>query len=359
MSRSAISFSDLQGWMEDDHRAALACFKMSARGFVENASVTRVGKPPSKALLKIAEKSLAKDFENPTSDAARVFFEEHFVPTVLTPKESGFVTAYFEPVVPASRIKSSQFSYPIYRRPSDLIRLNENDEYPKGLPKNLQYARKTPNGLEEYYDRQAIDEGALSDQGLELFWVKSSIEAFFIHVQGSARLELDDGEAARISFAGKSGHVYSSIGKHLVDKGVFTPETANMQNLRKWLEDDLERANEVLHQNRSYIFFTEVEGHHPEFGPIAAAGVQLTPGRSLAVDKLIHPYGTPVWINTDEPLPSYVNRFQRLMIAQDTGSAIVGPQRGDIFIGSGDEAGMIAGGVRHTTQFVVFEPKSS
>ena len=136
-------------------------------------------------------------------------------------------------------------------------------------------------------------------------------------------------------------------------------EEANMGTIRAWLEADTKRARELLHQNRSFIFFTEVKGHEPEFGPIAAAGVQLTPGRSLAVDKSIHPYGTPVWLATDRPLPSASRSFRRLMIAQDTGSAIVGPVRGDIFIGTGEEAGLVAGSVRHDTDFVVFQPKES
>ena len=317
--------------------------------------MSRRGVEPSPDLLKIAEKSLLlRSLDNHT---AKTFFEDHFQP-VEWKGGDGFVTAYFEPEVPASRIKTDEFSYPLLRRPADLVKLDDQNR-PRGFPASLEYARKTDSGLIEYYDRRQIDQGALASQDLELFWLKSAVEAFYIHIQGSARLLLSDGTSARVSFAGKTGHPYTSIGKLLVKRGVMTVESANMVNIRAWLEADEERALALLHQNRSYIFFTEVTGHQPEFGPIAAAGVQLTPGRSLAVDKAQHPYGTPVWIGTNTPLPSSSEPFRRLMIAQDTGSAIVGPVRGDLFIGSGNEAGLVAGSVRHDTKFVVLRPKET
>ncbi len=350
-----LSFDDVAGWPDDDHVAALSCFRLSAQALSEKSFVSRSARPPSDSLLAVAGKALEIDQNKLSRDTARNFFEKNFIPKKYEATDEGFVTGYFEPVVAASRTKSNKFPYPIYRRPSDLVRLDEAAEYPKGLPTGLQYARQSGSVLEEYFDRGEIDKGALSGKGLELFWVESAVEAFFIHVQGSARLALEDGSTARISFAGKTGHPYTSIGKLLVERGIFTPQTANMANLRGWLEEDEGRALEVLHHNRSYIFFTEVEGHHPDFGPIAGAGVQLTPGRSLAIDKSLHPYGTPIWIDTEKPMPFSAKPFVRLMIAQDTGSAIVGPQRGDIFLGSGAEAGMIAGSVRHHAKFIILE----
>ena len=261
------------------------------------------------------------------------------------------MTAYFEPVVEASRTRTKDFLYPLYRRPPDLVKIDK-DNPPDGVSAGLEYAKKTGSGFTDFHDRSEIDSGALAGKGLELFWLKSAVEGFYIHVQGSARLSFEDGSSARVSFAGKSGHPYTSIGKELVKQGTFTVEQANMTNIRAWLEADPDRGLELLHRNRSFIFFTVVDGHEPAFGPIAAAGVQLTPGRSLAVDKNIHAYGTPIWIATKTPLPGQSAPFKRLMIAQDTGSAIVGPQRGDLFIGSGDEAGIVAGAVRHQTDFV-------
>ncbi|MEM9332466.1 MAG: MltA domain-containing protein [Pseudomonadota bacterium] len=350
------SYEVLDGWHQDDHLAALACFRMSAKAFENKIPSSRIAKAPSPGLIQVAEKSLKMDIGKVSGKEARLFFEENFTPLVLK-GEPGFVTAYFEPEVPASRIKTAEFQYPLLRRPKDLVKLDANNR-PDGFPATLAYARQTEAGLVEYYDRGAIDNGALANKGLELFWLRSVVEGFYIHVQGSARLNLTDGTTARVSYAGKTGHPYTSIGKVLVDRGMMPLEDANMVNIRAWLEEDKARALELLHQNRSFIFFSEIKGHEPGFGPVAAAGVQLTPGRSLAVDKDQHAYGTPVWISTEEPLPSAANPFRRLMIAQDTGSAIVGPKRGDLFIGSGEEAGIIAGSVRHATKFIVFEPKA-
>lgn len=352
-----VSFGDLKGWEQDDHIAAFACFRMSAKAFKKRSFVSRVARPPSKELLEIAAQALEIDISSISKLRARKFFERNFEP--LTYKaNSGFVTAYFEPEVEASRVKTQEFSYPLYRRPKDLVRLDP-DNKPANLDPSLEWARKTDAGFEEFFDRGQIDNGALDDQGLELFWLKSVVEGFYIHIQGSARLLFRDGTSSRVSYAGKTGHPYTSIGKLMVGQEILPLEEANMVNIRNWLEEDLVRGTKMLHNNRSFIFFTKLEGHNPDFGPIAAAGVQLTAGRSLAVDKSIHPYGTPIWLSTHEPLPQQSKLYQRLMIAQDTGSAIVGEQRGDIFIGSGKEAGILAGSVRHDTDFIALYPKGA
>jgi len=352
-----VSFNELDGWSNDDHIAALACFRMSAKALVERSFVSRVAVNPSQQLLDVAALALNIDMAAVTKQEARDFFETYFEPHTYK-NESGFVTAYFEPEVEASRTRTEEFLYPLYRRPHDLVKLDSEKSY-QTLDPDLEWARETDDGLIEFYDRGQIDRGALDGRGLELFWLRSVVEGFYIHIQGSARLLFEDGTSARVSYAGKTGHPYTSIGRLLVEREIFPLEEANMVNIRAWLEEDLERALEVLHNNRSFIFFTELEGHNPDFGPIAAAGVQLTAGRSLAVDKAIHAYGTPVWIATDKPLPGQLQRYKRLMIAQDTGSAIVGQQRGDIFIGSGKEAGILAGSVRHDTDFIILHPKGA
>ncbi|MEM7290002.1 MAG: MltA domain-containing protein [Pseudomonadota bacterium] len=350
-----VEFSALAGWAADDHQAALACLRISAKGFADRIPSGRIAVAPSQELLSVAEAAFKINMGKIGIAGARSFFENNFQPMKLG-SDPGFVTAYFEPEVEASRVKTAEYSYPLYKRPADLVKI-DRDNPPDNVTPGLEYARKTDRGLVDFYDRGEIDKGALSGRGLELFWLRSAVEAFYIHVQGSARLLLTDDTGVRVSYAGKTGHPYTSIAKELVSRGVFTVENANMKNLREWLESDEERALELLHRNRSYIFFAEVKGHDPDFGPVAAAGVQLTPGRSLAVDRTVHAYGTPIWLNTLEPLPFDTKPFRRLMIAQDTGSAIVGPQRGDIFIGSGAEAGQVAGAVRHKTDFVVLAPK--
>lgn len=352
-----LSFEDLKGWEQDDHVAALSCFRMSAKAFAKRSFVSRIAINPSKELLETAKLALELDIKSINKQDARQFFEKYFEPRTYKQK-SGFVTAYFEPEVEASRVKTQEFSYPLYRRPHDLVKLDP-DNKPSNLDASLEWAKETDDGLVEFFDRGQIDNGALQDRGLELFWLKSVVEGFYIHIQGSARLLFRDGSSARVSYAGKTGHPYTSIGKLLVKREIMPLEQANMVNIRAWLEQDLERGKKLLHENRSFIFFTELEGHDPDFGPIAAAGVQLTAGRSLAVDKSVHAYGTPIWLSTHEPLPNQSNVYQRLMIAQDTGSAIVGKQRGDIFIGTGKEAGTLAGSVRHDTDFIALHPKGA
>ncbi len=352
-----LSFSELKGWEKDDHIAALSCFRMSAKAFAERSFVSRIAVNPSPELRAIAAEALNLDISKTSKEDARQFFEKYFQPYTYK-QEKGFVTAYFEPEVEASRVETEEFSYPLYRRPHDLVKLDP-DNKPANLDPELEWARKTEDGFEEFFDRGQIDSGAMQERGLELFWLKSVVEGFYIHIQGSARLLFRDGTSARVSYAGKTGHPYTSIGRLLVKREIMPLEKANMVNIRAWLEEDLERGAKLLHENRSFIFFTELEGHDPDFGPIAAAGVQLTAGRSLAVDKSVHAYGTPVWLSTDDPLPGQSQNYQRLMIAQDTGSAIVGEQRGDIFIGSGSEAGILAGSVRHDTDFIVLNPKGA
>ena len=354
---SPVSFDSIDGWSGDDHLAALSCFRVSARAIVSSKAESRVAVRPSKDLVNLARKALDLDIAALSGAKARAFFEKHFLPHELK-GELGFVTAYFEPEVEASRTKSSEFPAPLYKRPDDVVKLTD-DIRPANLDPDLEYARQTADGLVEYYDRDAIRKGVLDGQGLELFWLKSRIEAFYIHVQGSARLKFQDGTTTRVSYAGKTGHPYTSIARVLVRRGDMTVEQANMQTIRAWLEADTDRADELLKYNRSFIFFSEVTDSDPQFGPRAAAGVQLTPGRSLAIDRTVHPYGTPIWLATEKPLPHSSRPFRRLMIAQDTGSAIVGPQRGDIFLGSGDEAGLVAGSVRHTTRFLAFLPGGS
>jgi len=347
------SFSNIDGWERDDHEAALSCLKLSARAIQVDAEVSRRGVDASGALLRALNASLTIGIGK---RQAQAFFEKHFIPWQHEPT-SGFITAYFEPEMPASLTRTREYAYPLHQRPPDLVRFSAKNPRPANLDPALEFGRRNERGeFEEFPDRAAIDNGALEGQGLELVYLKSPIDAFYIHIQGSARLLLTDGRSMRVSYAGKTGHPYTSIGRLLVQRETLTLEKADMKGLRAYLEADLDRAMEVLHNNRSYIFFAPAQDQKPDLGPLAGAGVQLTPGRSLAVDHTIHSYGTPVWVRSQEKLPHTDKVFARLMIAQDTGSAIVGPERGDVFMGSGEQAGVLAGGVRHKADFIVLRP---
>ncbi|MEM7300046.1 MAG: MltA domain-containing protein [Pseudomonadota bacterium] len=362
------SFDDIPGWQGDDHAAALAAFCRTARLILEDQySTKKIGphpdelKPAAEAALALAERINAG---SPSHADARAFFEHWFEPRMLLQHTEnglspiGKVTAYFEPVTQASKAKSDQYPVPLYRRPPDLIDIDDHNR-PPDMDPYFRFARKADAGISPYFDRAAISAGCLNEQGLELAWVKNPLSAYFIHIQGSARLAFDDGSSTRIAYAAKTGHPYTSIGKYLIDIGELELASSDMAALHRWFECNPDRTSEILNQNRSFIFFRTVEGTDPELGPIGATKVQLQDGRSLAVDKELHTYGLPIWVSTAGIDPEQPHQFDRLMIAQDTGSAIVGPVRGDLFVGSGEPAGQIAGRVNQSAKFTLLWPRSN
>lgn len=349
-----IDFSDIEAWRDDDHAAALAAFIVGARKIAALPPKTRALGIDGAALQEIAGNALAMASPQ-DKDAARRFFECRFAPHRIV--TAGFVTGYFEPELEASRTRGPRFSVPLYRRPGDLVDVDDANR-PPGFDPEIRFARATPRGIALYPDRAAIETGALAGQGLEIAFVESPVDAFFIHVQGSARLKLAEGGTLRIAFAAKSGHPYTSIGRLAVERGLLKRERADKDGLEAWLKQNPEAGRALMRENRSFIFFRETELDEDD-GPLGAAGVPLTPLRSLAVDRTLHTFHTPVWVDAPElAAPRGDAPFRRLMIAQDTGSAIVGPARGDIFFGSGAEAGSRAGRVRHKAAMVALVPKA-
>jgi membrane-bound lytic murein transglycosylase A len=351
-----VSFADLPGWADDDHLPAFEAFRRSAFHVLE--------KPYRSGALGVAFDSFAVAYadarEAPPKDnvGARRFFEQHFVPAFVSPEDSqkGFVTGFYEPVVGASPFRTEKFTVPLLRRPDDLIDIDDTN-LPAGLDPYLAFGRMTEAGPIEYFDRPAIEKGALRDRRLEIAWLASKVDAFFIHVQGAARLEMIDGSTRRVTYAAKSGQRFTGIGKVLAELGEIPLEEVTMQSIRAWLARNPERVDEILWKNRSYIFFREAAVDDPKLGPVAAAKVPLTPGRSVAVDRLLHTFGTPFYIDAPSLTAFGGDGFRRLMIAQDRGSAIVGPARGDLFAGSGDAAGEIAGVVRNPADFYALLPR--
>jgi membrane-bound lytic murein transglycosylase A len=347
-----IRFSDIVGWSEDNHLAALAVFARSLARSGNHPPKARALGIDGEALASIAGSLEAGEVSD--SAGARRFFEENFRPFRIA--ASGFVTGYFEPEVPASRTPSERFRVPIYRRPTDLVEVNGSNR-PEGWDSEVRFGRSTERGIEAYDDRAAIENGALSGRDLELAYVEHPVDAFFIHVQGSARLRFEDGGLARIGFDGKSGHSYTSIGRLAVERGLVKREAADKDGLEAWLKAHPHEARALMHENRSFIFFRETEQDEDE-GPLGAAGVPLTPFRSLAVDRTLHTFHTPIWVDAAglaDPEREHAP-FCRLMLAEDTGSAIVGPARGDIFFGSGAKAGSRAGRVRHQATMIALVP---
>ena len=350
------SFDALPGWVDDDPADAFAAFRRSA--------CQEQVKPYKTGLLGVDRDAFAPVYElarnTPSLDspASRRFFETHFVPHRVEPndRERGFVTGFYEPEVEARQQRGGTFTVPLYSRPDDLVDVDDTNR-PAGFDPYFAFGRRTSDGIVEYVDREAIVRGALEGRGLEIAWLESKVDAFFVQVQGAARLIFPDG-VRRVTYAAKTGHRFNGPGRRLADLGEIALADVTMQSIRKWFREHPERIDEILWHNRSYVFFREAPVEDASLGPIAAAKVPLTPGRSVAVDRLLHTFGTPFFI--DAPLLKAFggDAFRRLMIAQDTGSAIVGSARGDLFAGSGDAAGEIAGVVRADADFYALVPRA-
>jgi membrane-bound lytic murein transglycosylase A len=354
-----LPFDALDGWAEDRHADAFAAYRRSALRAAATLPKTRGLGIDGAALARIGRAALALG-EAPGDAASRQFFEAHFTALKVEPTEgSAFLTGYFEPELDGSLNATGRFRVPLLARPPELVEVKP-EVRPPGWDSELAFALETPAGLVPCPDRAAIEQGALAGRGLELAYLESPVDAFFVHVQGSARIRLPDGGTLRIAYDGKAGWPYTSIGKLLVEAGVAPAEAMTADVLRAWLEADPARGEALMRRNRSYIFFKPLDGLDPALGAVAAAGVPLTPGRSLAVDRTLHTFGTPIFLIADLPLGpgGRTEPFRRLMVAQDTGSAITGPARGDVFVGTGPEAGRLAGLVRHVPRaFVVFAPR--
>lgn len=349
LSFEPIGFDQIPGWEVDDHAVALSAFARSHARLLATCGQPQVAKEVCEAV-----KSALSDG---TGIAARRLFETFFIPQLIhNNPESGLVTGYYEPHLQASRVPTSKFPYPVYRRPPDLE--DQMDESLRGS-RNGAYThlRRTPAGLIPFPARREIDLGALDGCSLELAYVADPVDLYFLHIQGSGVLHFPDASMIRITYDGKNGHPYTSIGRHLIDRGLFTMEELTLPVLGAWLSADPERGRHVMWVNESYIFFRELSDQN--LAPLGVGTIPLTAGRSLAVDGGIHPIGTPIFVVADGlPSPERDEAFNRLMIAQDAGSAIRGAERGDIYYGSGATAGKWAGTTKHPARFIVFRLRS-
>lgn len=341
ISLKPVSFAEIEGWTGDDHAAAFAallksCSKKSARDETACQEALGLGEKVDRA-------------------AARRFFETHYVPHRVEGVPPGLVTGYYEPEVSGSRERSDKFQVPVYGRPDDIVQVKP-DLLRAFYNDQRSVMRKDGEQLVPYYTRAEIEAGALAGRGLELLYLDDPVELFFMQIQGSGRVRLTDGTWVRLGYAAKNGHSYTSIGKRLLERGEKPPQGLTMQGLKSWLRADPARGRALMHENASYVFFRELPRAEADKGPVGAQGVPLTPGRSLAVDASYHSLGTPVFVTAPD-LAVEGTPFRRLMIAQDVGSAIKGPQRGDIFFGTGDAAGAIAGTTKEPARFYILLPK--
>jgi membrane-bound lytic murein transglycosylase A len=300
-----LSFEDLHGWADDDHRAALDAFCVSC------------GDGPAAELA----------IQATAATVARGFFEQNFHPVLVEDGSAMLFTGYFEPEIAAALNPDETYRYPIYATPQD--------------------------GSKATAPRRTIDEGCLTNLGLEIAWLSDPVDVFFLQVQGSGRLRLQDGTMMRVGFGAKNGHPYTSIGKVLVARGIFTAETVTADAIRAWVHENPTAGRALLWENESYVFFRQIDDVPSDQGPLGAMGHSVSAGRTIAVDPDITPLGLPVWIEKTGDAP-----MQRLMVAQDTGSAIKGAQRADIFFGTGDDAGKRAGQIKDGGRMVILMPNA-
>lgn len=297
-----LSYEDLTGWAADNHQAALDVFLNTCA-----------------KLDQTDWSALAENAQSP-----RALFEAHFKPVLIEDGSPMVFTGYFEPELAGSRVQTDHFNVPVYALPAD-----------------------DPTK----FTRREIDEGmALSGRGLEIAWLSDPVDLFFLQVQGSGRIALPDGRMMRVGFAGKNGRAYSSIGKILIARGILNPESVTPEAIRAWVAQNGPAGRALLWENESYVFFREVTEVPADQGPIGTLGKSITAGRSIAIDPAFTPLGCPVWVEKQG--------MSRLMVAQDTGSAIRGAQRADIFFGTGKHAGQLAGQVNDTGRMVTLLPNA-
>jgi membrane-bound lytic murein transglycosylase A len=354
-----VAWADIAGWSEDDHLQAYKAFRLSCKPISAQRKLPADPKALGISLRDPCRSAKALDISDGAK--ARAFFEERFLPLRISRlgEGDGFVTGYYEPVIDGSRTQTDVYTVPVYRRPSNLF-VRGVKQGAVGLPNKGQVFRKVGRRkLVPYYDRAEIEDGAIAGRGLEICWLKDQTDLLFTQIQGSARVRLEDGSTLRINYDAHNGYPYTPVGRILIDRGIVPKEQMSMQKIREWMDQNPDGAKELRRQNRSYVFFREVRLSDKDEA-VGAQGVPLTPGRSIAVDKALHVYGTPFFIEGELPIESEQSKtpFRRLMIAQDTGSAIVGPARADLYFGAGSDAGRVSGRLRHNMRFVILVPKS-
>lgn len=295
-------------------------------------------------------------FPAPDDATARAFFETRFVAHEVSGNNDtaeGLITGYYEPLLHGSRVKTRRFRYPVYGRPDDLVVVDLGGLYPELQGKRYR-GRLSSNRVVPYYSRAEISQGKRPPDENVLAWVDDPVALFFLEIQGSGRIRLPDGKTLRVGYADQNGHPYVAIGRTLVESGVMKLEDATMPAIRDWLRANPDKAQAVLNSNPSYVFFTLREPDSS--GPIGALNVPLQPERSIAVDPQFIPLGSPVWFDTSLPGNSDVRLYRRLVFAQDTGGAIRGPVRADLFLGFGENAERIAGEMRQRGKLYVLLP---
>ncbi len=352
-----VDFAALPGWQQDSVGAALPALRKSCSRLAKKADAKLVGRD---AIGGTAGQwrdacEAAKKIDEKDHEAARDYFETHFRPFLAKNHDDpeGRFTGYYEASLHGSRKRQGKYQTPLYKRPADLVMVNMRNFTSK--PSRRRIAGRVVNGLLRPYEtRKQIRQGALKGKNLELLWIDDKVDGFFTQIQGSGLVKLNDGTEMRIGYAGQNGHSYTAIGRELVRDGHITREAMSMQAIRTWLTDNPQKADEMMDRNEAYVFFAELSGS----GPVGSQNVELTPERSAAIDRNFIPQSAPLFIDTTIPTEDGTGEttFQQLVIAQDSGGAIRGPVRADIFWGASDRAAAIAGRLKSRGRYYLLLP---
>ena len=340
-------WDNIEGFAEDDLAAAWPAWLRSCS--------TLINKPQWQATC-----AAAKTLNKPNKQAIQAYFTQYFNVYSATNQdgtESGLITGYYEPVLKGSRNKSVQYAYPLYRQPNDLVTVELGDTYPelkyKRVRGKLLVDKEGRNKLVPYLTRAAIEANPAPLAGNELVWINDIIDVFFLQVQGSGLVKLDNGGEVHVGYADQNGHTYNSIGRVLIERGELSADQASMQGIKNWARNNLDKLRDLLNSNPSYVFFRELPAGLP--GPLGALGVPISAERSVAIDPKYVPLGAPIFLSTTQP--NSQSPLKRLMVAQDTGGAIKGGVRADFFWGAGEEAGAKAGAMKQQGKIWVLLPK--
>lgn len=316
---------------------------------------TLVNKPLWQKACNAAVQLNSQTYGKPSSSAVQAYYKQNFSvykTTNVDGTDSGMITGYYEPLLKGSRNKSAQYPYPLYAPPADLITVELDSVFPELRYKRVR-GRLVGNKLLPYYNRAEIESEASPVKGREFVYIDDIIDVFFLQIQGSGLVRLDNGEQVHVGYADQNGHTYNSIGRLLIERGELTLAQASMQGIKNWARNNLDKVRELLNNNPSYVFFRELPAGLP--GPLGALGVPILGERSVAIDPKFIPLGAPVFLSTTEPNSS--KPLKRLMMAQDTGGAIKGGVRADFFWGAGPDAGAKAGAMKQTGKIWVLLPK--
>lgn len=338
----AASWEDIDSFAQDDLTKAWGAW-------LQSCNALRTRQPWQNA----CEAAFA--LSSPGNEAIQAYFKQYFTvyrTTNIDGTDTGLITGYYEPMLKGSRTKTDIYRYPLYGKPDDLITVELGSLYPELANKRVR-GRLTGTKLVPYYNRGEIDLEQSPLQGRELLWVDDIIDLFFLQIQGSGLIQLDDGEQVHVGYADQNGQAYQSIGRLLIERGELTADKASMQGIKNWARNNLDKLRDLLNSNPSYVFFRELPAGLP--GPLGALGVPIAAERSVAIDQHYVPLGAPVFLSTTYPNSS--KPLNRLMLAQDTGGAIKGGVRADFFWGAGFEAGRQAGAMKQRGKIWVLLPK--